>query len=258
MTEKQYSSTEQPLTSRALLNARAIAAFVVTMTIVYFGYWLSKISFLPPVRNPFSDALTETELAALRVRVAKPDDEIPRIRKLFPILMAVTCCLPWLTACSDKPNLPEPPLSFPFDTQAAGFKIETDVRVVEHNSYRFGFRLGFKEGDASDRARVVLLAGSPERNSTGVVIRPGVPITVRLKIRAVNPSAIEHEYEKVFSEQQMNGCSATDCKTIVTDLRLKPGLYHFEIENQNVVPALKNTSIVFTVTTDPKSSSIPD
>ena len=194
-------------------------------------------------------------LAGLRARVVESDDESPRIRKLFPILMTVTCCLPWLSACSEKPNFPEPPLSFPFDTQAAGFKIETDVRVVDHNSYRLGFRLGFKEGDASDRARVILLAGSPERNSTGVV---GVPITVRLKIKAASPSAIEHEYERVFSEQRMNGCSATDCYTIVTDLRLKSGLYHFEIENQNIVPALKNTSIAFTVTSDPKSSSIPD
>lgn len=176
----------------------------------------------------------------------------------FPILRTIFCCLPWLTACSDKPNLPEPPLSFPFDTQAAGFKIETDVQVVEHNSYRFGFRLEFKEGDASDRARVVLLAGSPERNSTGALIRPGVPIAIRLKISATKPSAIEHEYEKVFTEQLMNGCSATDCYTIVTDLRLKPGRYRFEIENRNAVLALKNTAVAFTVTTDPKSTTIPD
>ena len=68
MIEKQYPSTVQPLTPRALFIARAIAAFVVTMTIVYFGYWLSKISFLPPVRDPFSEALTEIERAALKAR----------------------------------------------------------------------------------------------------------------------------------------------------------------------------------------------
>ena len=68
MIEKQYPSTVQPPTPRALFIARAIAAFVVTMTIVYFGYWLSKISFLPPVRDPLSAALMELERAALKAR----------------------------------------------------------------------------------------------------------------------------------------------------------------------------------------------
>ena len=68
MIEKQYPSTVQPLTPGALFIARAIAAFVVTMTIVYFGYWLSKISFLPPVRDPFSEALTELERGAIKAR----------------------------------------------------------------------------------------------------------------------------------------------------------------------------------------------
>lgn len=190
--------------------------------------------------------------------VTKSTAKVSRSARFFLILRTIFCCLPWLTACSDKPNLPEPPLSFPFDTQTAGFKIEADVRIVEHNSYRLGFRLGFKEGDESDRARVVALAGSPERDRTGKLMRPGTPIILRVKISANKPSATEREYEKVFTDQLMNGCSATDCYTIATDVRLKPGVYHFEIENRHSVLELKNTPVVFTITADPKSSTIPD
>lgn len=175
-----------------------------------------------------------------------------------PFLSAVVVSMSWLSACSDGDAFQKPPLSFPFDTQTAGFKIETDVRLDEYNVYTFDFLFGFKEGDSSDRARVEKLVGSYELNKAGKPVEPGVPISVRVRISALKPSVLESSFERDFTEHRLHAWSDTYFQTEIVQLKLKPGTYHLVIENLKDIPELKGTPVTVTMTTDPKSSSIPE
>lgn len=175
-------------------------------------------------------------------------------RLLLPLGMSLSM----LAACSDTPKLPQPPLTFPFDTQKAGFKIETDIRVVDFNSYKFGFMLGFKEGDAADRERVKKLAGEYGRDKAGKLIQPGVPIPLRIRIEALKPSALEGVFEKEFLEQEMYAFGDSYYRTGIASVKLKPGTYHLAIENLKVVPELRGTSVILFVGANPKSTTYSD
>jgi hypothetical protein len=180
----------------------------------------------------------------------------PLRKKLLLVLLAAS--LLCLFICSDTDKLPQPPLSFPFDTQKAGFKIETDIRVVDYNSYKFGFMLGFKEGDATDRARVRKLAGEYGRDKAGKLFEPGVPIPLRIRIEARKPSTLESVFEREFLEEEMYAIGDTYFRTMITTVKLKPGTYHLMIENLKEVPELKSTPVTLTMTSDPKSYAIAD
>ena len=146
----------------------------------------------------------------------------------------------------------------PFDTQSAGFKVDTTVQVTDYNAYEFGFKLGFREGDEADRKRVLKLAGDPRRDKAGKLIGPGVSVPVRLRISSVNPSDLEHTFEKEFVEVQRTAVSDTHTYSSITEIRLKRGVYRISIENLKAVHELKGTPVSLYVAADPKSSSIPD
>lgn len=191
----------------------------------------------------FSKPLTQTLL-------------LPLLRKLFVAPLTVT--LLWLSACSDTEKLPQPPLSFPFDTQKTGFKIETDFRVAEFDALNFDFLLAFKERDSQDRDRVKKLAGDYAQDKDGKLIKPGVPIVVRIRLNARKPSALEGVLEKEFHEERMYGFSDTYYVTEIATLRLKPGTYHLVVENLKEVPELRGTPVTLNVASRPKTTSIPD
>ena len=65
-------------------------------------------------------------------------------------------------------------------------------------------------------------------------------------------------YEKEFFDQEMYAFGDTYYRTEITKVRLKPGVYHPVIENLKTVPELLGTPMTLTVTTDPKSSTIPE
>ncbi len=174
------------------------------------------------------------------------------------LVLSFVFLLSSLSACTNNSQIPEPPLSFPFDTQKAGFKIETDMRVVGYNSFQFGFKLGFKEGDATDRARVKKLAGDHAQDMTGKLIQAGVPIAVRLRINALNPSTLESVFERDFFEERENGASATDFYIVLTEVKLRPGTYHIVIESLKEVPQLQGTTVALYVASDPKGRPISD
>lgn len=181
-------------------------------------------------------------------------------RRMFrhPSACLALIALLLLSACSDGEKLPQPPLSFPFDTQKAGFKIETDFRVVDYDVYELGFTLAFKEGDATDRARVVTLAGNPWEHKNGTLAEPGVPIRVRVHVNAKRPSSLEVPYDKEFLEERPNGASATHVYTDITSLKLKPGTYQLVIENLKAVPELQGTPVTLYLASQPKTNPIQD
>lgn len=167
----------------------------------------------------------------------------PLVLKL--LVLAASAVLLYLSYCSEDPKLPRPPLIYPFDTQQAGFKIETDFRVVDFHAFSFGFRLGFKEDDAADRARVQKLAG--------------VSAAVRIHIHARKPSTLESTFDKTFFEQEMTAYGATSFRTEITSVRLKPGTYHLVIENLKEVPELHGTPVTLVFAESyPLGTSISD
>lgn len=180
----------------------------------------------------------------------------PLLRKLFVAPLTVT--LLWLSACSGSENLPQPPLSFKFDTQKVGFKIETDFRVEEFHSYELSFRLEFNEGDAHDRERVAKLVGKPYRHRTGELTDLGIPIKVRIRIRALQPSDMQDIFEKEVVEATANRCSAQHCYIDITDVKLKPGTYHLVVENLSRIPGPPHTPLDLCITSRPKVGPIPN
>ena len=132
------------------------------------------------------------------------------------------------------------------------------MRVVDFNSFEFGFKLGFKEGDAADRARVKKLAGDYAKDQAGKLIQPGVPIAVRVRIHALKPSALEGVFEREFFEQEMYAFGDSYFRKEITELKLKPGTYHLVIENLKAVPELQGTPVTLYMATDPKSSMPSD
>ncbi len=145
-------------------------------------------------------------------------------------------------------------MSFPFDTQKAGFKIETDFRVTEFNSYTLSFKLGYREGDAVDRERVRKLAGGPARDRAGALLKSGVAIRLRIRINALIPSDLEHAYDKEILEQRLHSSGDASFGTTIADVKLKPGTYRLMIENLEVIQELHGTAITLLVATDPKST----
>ena len=174
------------------------------------------------------------------------------------LLAAALVSLPWLSACSDSVKLPQPPLSFPFDTQKAGFKVEMDFRVSEFDVFNFDFLLAFKEKDPLDRDRVKKLAGDYAQDKDGKLVQPGVPIPIRIRLNAREPSALEGVFEKEFREERMYAYSDTYYQTEITRLRLKPGTYHIVIENLKDVPALQGTPVTLNIASRPKTNPISD
>ena len=190
----------------------------------------------------------------------QPKIFVPRTHSRAPILVGTLFAIGLLliAGCTDSKKLQKLPMVVPFDTQSAGFKIDTTVQVTDHNAYEFGFKLGFREGDEADRKRVLKLAGDPRRDKAGKLIGPGVSIPVRLRISSVNPSDLEHTFEKEFVEVQQTAVSDTDVYAEITTVRLKRGTYRVTVENLKVIPELKGTPIRLYVAADAKSSSIPE
>lgn len=174
--------------------------------------------------------------------------------RLLLALISLQC----LVACSDRAKLPELPLLFPFDTQQSGFKIETDLRMADYDSFRIAFNFGFKEGDAADRKRVRKLAGDQGRDKDGKLIEPGVSVALRIRINALKPSTLEGFFEKEFLEEQMIGFSATDYHKKITNVRLRRGTYHVVVENLETVPELQGTPVTLYMASDSKSTFISD
>ena len=178
-------------------------------------------------------------------------------RNLLRILSCITLAL-GIAACYGAPSLPQPPLTLPFDTQTVGFKIGADIRVVDFHTYIVSFRLGFKEGDPLSRAKVRKLVGEVDKDKYGNLLIPGIPISIRIRIVANQPSDLETKFEKIFEAQRMNGCSAEHCYSEIVGVKLKPGRYRIEFENIKKIPELRDVPLDLSITAHPKSNPISD
>ncbi|MFM9901708.1 MAG: DUF5625 family protein [Polaromonas sp.] len=174
------------------------------------------------------------------------------------VLMYLVLVFFGLTACSDVTKLPRPPLSFPFNAQNPGFKIEADFRVIEFDVYSLELLFAFNENDPRDRDRVKKLAGDPAQDKSGKLIQPGVPVSVRIYVKALNPSTLEKEFENLFHEQKVTGFGDAYYAREITTLRLRPGTYSLVVENLHGVPDLQGTPVTLRIDSRPKTNPIKD
>lgn len=169
------------------------------------------------------------------------------IMKTRWLSIAMLVLLPWLTACANDTQPFKPPLSFPFEVQKSGSKIETELRIVEGNVYRFALSLMYKKGDQADHERVRKLAGRYEKDKNGKLIEPGVPILLRLRINVIDASGERPMFEQEISELRVTSDGPDSFNKRIIDLTLKPGHYRVSIESLKNVPELLGTPIIFKI-----------
>jgi len=175
------------------------------------------------------------------------DNECHAITTARLLSIVVLAFLPWLTACADSTHLPKPPLSFPFEVQKSGSKIETELRIVEDKEYRFALLLLYKEGDQEDRARVRKLAGGHMIDKNGKVIEPGIPILLRFKINVIDASGERPMLEQEVSELRLSAWGSGHFNKQIFYLALKPGRYRVSVESLKDVPELFGTPVTFQI-----------
>lgn len=158
--------------------------------------------------------------------------------------------LPWLTACANAPS------SWPFEVQKAGNKVEIEYRAVEHRGYLFDLRLMYKEGDREDRERVRKLAGRYEKDNSGKLIEPGVPILLRFKISVIDASGERLILDQEISELRKTSHGADSFNKRIIEVPLKPGRYRISVESLKDVPELFETPVIFSIGFYAKSDPI--
>lgn len=166
--------------------------------------------------------------------------------RLLPVFMLAF--LPWLTACAKDVAPPQPPINLPFEVQKAGSRVETKLQIVEERGYWFSLLFRYKKGDGLDGARVGKLAGRYDKDKSGRLIEPGVPIVLRLKIYVINSSGDRLVLEQDVSELRMTAMGGDHyTKGIIPPLILKPGSYRISVESLKDVPELIGTPVEFQI-----------
>lgn len=177
-----------------------------------------------------------------------------KLRRRWLMLFAA---LPLLSACkeSEEGGLPTPPISLPFEVQKAGNKVDTVVQIKKCHHYGFTLRFGFKENDQLDRARVKKLVGGYETDTAGVVIEPGIPTPVRLKISEISTAGERLVFEKEGAPT-LTSWGADSFGKRIGETLLQPGIYRISLEALLSAPEYTGIPIHLAIGSDPKA--VPD
>jgi len=186
--------------------------------------------------------------SSLTPLIPKMNDSERRITtKSRWLFVAMLAFLPWLTACAKDAALPQPPINLPFEVQKAGRKVETEMRIDEEKEYRLALLFMYKKGESADFERVGKLAGRYDKDKSGRLIEPGVPIALRLKIFVIESSGDRLIFEQDVSELRTTSVGSGQFNKQVAYLILKPGHYHVSIESLKDVPELIGTPVDFQI-----------
>lgn len=165
------------------------------------------------------------------------------------LLLAMLTLFPWLLGCTQNP---QPPITLPFEVQKAGIHIETDMEIVQEMEYRFSLLYLYHQGDEVDFKRVGELAGDSGLDEKGELIKPGVPVLVKLTIRLIEPAGEKVTFEQDISKLQTVAAGSGRYTKKIVYLKLKPGRYHVSIESLKDVPKLVGTPVQFLIAFNPK------
>jgi len=151
--------------------------------------------------------------------------------------------VPCLAACADNTQLPKPPLSLPFDVKKAGSKVETELKIIELQTYAFNLQYTFRENDQADRARVWNLAGGSVKDEAGRWIELGAPLKIKLKIFRKNEGVEQSVYEGSISSPHLSSWGGNSLNAKLANVLLEPGTYVVSAENLSDAPEFSGTQV---------------
>jgi hypothetical protein len=151
--------------------------------------------------------------------------------------------VPCLTVCSDNTQLPKPPLSLSFDVKKAGSKVETELIIIERQTYAFNLEYPFRENDQVDRARVWNLAGGSRQDESGRWIELGAPLKIELKISRKNEGLEQSVYEGSISNPHLSSWGGNSLNAKLVHVLMEPGTYVVSAENLSDAPEFSGTKV---------------
>jgi hypothetical protein len=171
------------------------------------------------------------------------------------LLIAFALLVLMLSGCLSL-ILPEPirpDISLPFAVHKAGTTLTTEfeTREKEHTGYRLEL-IFFIQGasDGVDGKRVRKLVGDYSTNADRQVIKSGIPIHMKINVRAIDASGKELNVivnkEVVLDEGAYASGGSCLYKEIYAVV-LPPGHYRVTIKSLKDIPELANTSVKFGV-----------
>jgi hypothetical protein len=159
----------------------------------------------------------------------------------------------FLSACVDESLLPTPPLTWPFDMQKSGDKIDAKFRVVDHREYSLGLEFGFKDDNQEDRERVRKLVGDDGQFING---DSGVPTPLRVNILEIRESGDRLFFEQELQTSRLRSWTGNKFVKHISYVRLKPGDYRVRVESLENVAELAEIPMAFSIGFYPKSTNI--
>lgn len=151
--------------------------------------------------------------------------------------------LPWLSGCANGSQPPTPPLSLPFEVQKAGYKVESELRIVERQTYTFELQYFFRENDQADRAKVWKLAGGSLKDKTGTRVELGAPLRIKLKIIRKLEDNEQPQLEKNIANPHLYSWGGDSLNSKIANILLDPGIYKVSVENLSDAPEFQGIKV---------------
>jgi len=154
----------------------------------------------------------------------------------------VLAFLPWLTACANGSQPPKPPIMLPFEVHKAGYKVESEFRIVERQTYAFELQYFPIENDQVDRDRVWKLAGGHFIDEAGKWVEPGAPLRIKLKIIQIRDGSEQSLFEENIANPHLSSWS-WDLDAKLANVLLDPGIYKVSVENLMYAPEFQGMKV---------------
>lgn len=157
------------------------------------------------------------------------------------ILIVVLAFFPYLAACTSESHPYRPPLALPFDVQKAENKVETELEIIEHQTYTFALEYFYT--NQVERAKVWSLAGGSFMDQAGKWIEPGAALQIKLKIVRRLEGKEQPQFDGIMTNPQLTSWGGDSLKAKLTNILLEPGIYKVSAENLIDAPEFHGTKV---------------
>jgi hypothetical protein len=164
------------------------------------------------------------------------------MEKILTVIMTMFVCF---TGCAAEG--PRPPIKLPFAVHQAGATVSTELRIVEECRYPFSLKFMYNEKDKADQERVRKLVGRYERDVSGKLLEPGIPIPLKLTINAIDSSGERTLLEKEVLALGQEGHGINFFDRDFDLIQLSPGLYRVTVQSLKDIPELANTKVILCI-----------
>lgn len=185
--------------------------------------------------------------------VTESRGSIVKRRRSFFMLFGLLLCA---SAVALAQEYPVPFVRFPFDVTRGGNSLEGKFKVIEDRTYQFDLRFEFADRAEQDRLTEVV-GDRPPDPRYGI---SGSIIPIRLKIisetknvgaQPVFDRTIDTEGHHV--RELARQVDAGAFRRTIADVRLSPGLYHFQAETIRDIPGFSGFRTQFVIGYDARS-----